>query len=195
MQQPHSDAATRDAVLHCVEANPTTAQALQKTVQTFPHDCQDKFIVSHAAVTATTADPKGQAGLENMGFDTCGGGNAATNRACQAVPASTVDDFVQGRVTAPHQQLDAAVQADQPNYATFLLAEQKAFLSNQTTTDTATITTVAEQWATYQPQFVIGGSNGNAVHGDARQVSIKKEGERHAQRENGRVHRFRLSGK
>ena len=149
-----------DVVLHCVEAMPSTASALQQTAATFAH-FEDSFIVTHAAIVAnaqhdTVYFPAADTGVEYLGLDRCEGSQAAHDPRCEVVPAYTVDAFVQRVVVPQNSKFESAIQADQHAYTALLEKQQKQEAARALNNDiNATFPIIYQLWASYRPNFVI----------------------------------------
>lgn len=154
-----------DVVLHCVEAMPSTASALQQTAATFAH-FQDSFIVTHAAIVAngqqdTVYFPAANPGVEHLGLDRCEGSQAAQDPGCEAVPAYTVDAFVQKVVVPQNSKYESAIEDDQHAYTALLEKQQQQQHQQQETVRAlnnginTTFPINYQLWASYRPNFVI----------------------------------------
>lgn len=101
----------QNAVVHCVEAMPLTAQLLNQTRAQFPA-WQENFVVTHAAMGATDGSmlfPGGdRAGIEFLNTQFCQ--KPEFRASCVDVPMYSVDTYVQEKVLAANEPLRQAMK-------------------------------------------------------------------------------------
>jgi len=151
LQNIHSK--PNDAIVHCVEAMPSTAATLQETVNSLSPIFDNRFFVSHAAVGPTTGFlyfPSVGAGIEDLGLGACEE-NPETKDFCAKVPSLKIDDFVRQKVLASNQPLEAAMKADLEAYEQIERKQQEDSKQDGSSKQGNS----RSVWASYQPNFVI----------------------------------------